>query len=248
MPIWHITMPTNVIVVARFHSSCSGVPAPVGSPGCHPPCHSTNRKPVMTSRAEVRPRNKPCSGEQAALNDSLAGRPRRLLHDPGLGGLPAQRQGRQRLRPQVDGQDLKHRQRERDRAAGQCKAQEWNDFRGRMRKDVEDELADVVVDAPPLPDRPDDVREVVVGKHHRRRLACHLGARRPHRDADVGSAQRGGIVRRRHRSSQPHGPVAAEPHRSAASRRESCARRPGHRIPAGRLRAGRRASSPAPPR
>ncbi len=46
-------------------------------------------------------------------------------------------------------------------------------------EDVEDELADVVVDAPPAFDRRDDRGEVVVGEDHGRRLAGDIGARCP---------------------------------------------------------------------
>ena len=61
----------------------------------------------------------------------------------------------------------------------------------RVREDVEDELADVLEDAPPGGDRRDDRREVVVGEHHRRRLPRDVGARLPHRHADVGRRSAG---------------------------------------------------------
>ena len=48
-----------------------------------------------------------------------------------------------------------------------------------MGEDVEDELADVVVDATTARDGGDDGREVIVGEHHRRRLARDIGAGRP---------------------------------------------------------------------
>ena len=65
---------------------------------------------------------------------------------------------------------------------------------GRVGEDVEDELADVVVDAAAGRDGGDDRGEVVVGEHHRRRLAGDVGPGAAHRDADVRAAQGGGVV------------------------------------------------------
>ena len=60
----------------------------------------------------------------------------------------------------------KHRQRERDRAAGKGEDEEGNDLGDGVREDVEDEFADVVVDAPAFLDGGDDGGEVVVGEDH----------------------------------------------------------------------------------
>ena len=63
-----------------------------------------------------------------------------------------------------------------------------------MGEDVEDELADVVVDATARRYGGHDRGEVVVGQDHRRRLPGHVCSRASHRDADVGAAQGGSVV------------------------------------------------------
>ena len=75
-----------------------------------------------------------------------------------------------------------------------AKSRNGHDLRDRVGEDVDDELADVVVDPAPGPDRGDDRGEVVVGEHHRRGLAGDVGARGAHGHADVGPAQRRGVV------------------------------------------------------
>ena len=68
---------------------------------------------------------------------------------PGLGRLATERERRERLGAEVDGEDLQHGQRQRDRPAGEREDEEGNDLRGRVGEDVEDELADVVEDPAP---------------------------------------------------------------------------------------------------
>ncbi len=51
---------------------------------------------------------------------SLRGRGGRL-HDPRLGGLAAERERRQRLGADVEGEQLQDRQRQRDRSAGRAR-------------------------------------------------------------------------------------------------------------------------------
>ena len=63
-----------------------------------------------------------------------------------------------------------------------------------MGEDVDDELADVVVDDAAGLDGGDDRGEVVVGEHHRRCFPGDVGAGLAHRDADVGAPQRWGVV------------------------------------------------------
>ena len=96
-----------------------------------------------------------------------------------LGGLAPERERRQDLCAEVDREDLQHRDWQRDRAARQRENEERNYLRRCVSEDVDDELADVVEDAPPGTDRRDDRREVVVGEHHRRRFACDLRSGRP---------------------------------------------------------------------
>lgn len=63
-----------------------------------------------------------------------------------------------------------------------------------MGEDVDDELADVVVDPAPGFDRGHDGGEVVVGEHHGGGLAGHVGAGASHGHPDVGAVQCGGVV------------------------------------------------------
>ena len=75
-------------------------------------------------------------------------------------------------------------------------------------EDVGDELADVVVDHAALLDRGHDRGEVVVGEHHRRRLARHVGAGRAHGDRRCPRGAAPARRSRRRRSSRPCGPSA----------------------------------------
>jgi hypothetical protein len=86
---------------------------------------------------------------------------------PGSAGSRPRGQRRQGLRADVEGQQLQDVERERHRAAGEREDEEWHDLRDRVGEDVDDELADVVVDATSSLDRHDDRREVVVGEDHR---------------------------------------------------------------------------------
>jgi hypothetical protein len=79
-------------------------------------------------------------------------------------------------------------------AAGEREDQERDDLGGGVGEDIDDELADVVVDDPAGLDGGDDRGEVVVGEHHRRCLPGDVGAGLAHRDADVGAPQRWGVV------------------------------------------------------
>ncbi len=73
------------------------------------------------------------------------------------------------------------------------------------RKQEEDELLDVAVDRAPLAHGLDDGGEVVVGDDHVGGLARDVRAVLAHRDADVGLAERGGVVHAvaRHRHDVP---------------------------------------------
>ena len=57
-----------------------------------------------------------------------------------------------------------------------------------------DELDEIVEHRPAFLDGRLDGREVVVGKHHVRRLFRHFGAAHAHGDADIGLLERGRIV------------------------------------------------------
>ena len=114
-------------------------------------------------------------------------RSRRAVHEPGLGRFASERERRQGLGPEVDGEDLEHGEREWDPSAAERVEEERHDLGRRVHEDVEDELADVVVDSASFAHCGDDAREVVVGEDHRCRVAGDIGARTPHRDADIGA-------------------------------------------------------------
>ena len=117
-----------------------------------------------------------------------------MSHQPGLGRLPAEGERRHRLRPEVDREDLENGERQRHEAPGRREHDERHGLGRRVGEDVDDELPDVVVDTASGLDRLHDRREVVVGEHHRRRLARDIRPRPSHRDADVGAAQGRRIV------------------------------------------------------
>ena len=140
------------------------------------------------------PEKSPCSGQQRPPDDPFALGSRRPAHGPRFGGFTAQRKGGKGIGEQIDGQQLHDGQRERDGSAGECEHHERHDLRDCVGEDVENEFADVVVDAAPFFDGVDDGGEVVVGQHHRGSLSCDLGAGSAHGDTDVGGPQRGSIV------------------------------------------------------
>ena len=138
--------------------------------------HEEERRPC-TSAASTAPRKTQARKSSARSITPSRARPRRPLHQPGLGGLAAERErGRisvprsiARICSTVSGSGIAPPE--------SAKTRNGHDLGRRVGEDVEDELADVVVDPPARLDRGDDRGEVVVGEHHRRRLARDVGAR-----------------------------------------------------------------------
>ena len=97
------------------------------------------------------PRNSQARSSIGAGDDALRARARRAVHEPRLGGLAAERERRQRLGADVEGEQLQDGQRQRDRAAAEREDQERRHLGRGVGEDVEDELADVVVDPPARP-------------------------------------------------------------------------------------------------
>ena len=95
-----------------------------------------------------RAEEEPCSQQHRWLDDALGPLARRSLHEAGLGGFAAEGEGRQRLGADVEGEELQHREREWDRAAAEGEDDERGHLGDGVGEDVEQELADVVVDAP----------------------------------------------------------------------------------------------------
>ncbi len=121
-------------------------------------------------------------GESAPRQDARRGVPRRFVHDIGARRVQAKRDGGRAVRDHGDPEDL-------DCAERRLQTEERRDQHGEQRAEVRreleaDEFDDVVVDGPPLLDRADDGREIVVGKDHARGALRDLGPG-AHRDADV---------------------------------------------------------------
>ena len=112
-----------------------------------------------------------------------------------LGGLvEAQRDGDRDVDDHVQPQDLQRVERHSAGDAEDPGHQEDRDV-GHQGGHLEPEvLHQVVVERAAVGDRADDGGEVVVGEDHHRGLLGDLGAGDPHRDADVRSLQRRGVV------------------------------------------------------
>ena len=108
---------------------------------------------------------------------------------PGSGLLGAEREGRQQVGADVQGEHLQHRDHQRDRAGRQRPHDERRQLGDVVGQVVGEEPLDVVERGAALLDRLHDVREVVVEQHEVRRLASDVGPGLAHRDADVGLAQ-----------------------------------------------------------
>ena len=121
-----------------------------------------------------------------------SGRARRPAHDVRVPFLQPQRQGGRPVRDQVEAQQLDGG--ERGGQAGQDRQQDSQDLGQVAGQQVEDELADVGVDHPPLIDGRHDAGVVVIGQHHVGGPLGHVGAGDPHRHADVRSFQRRRVV------------------------------------------------------
>ena len=124
-------------------------------------------------------------------------------HRRGLRALHAQRQRRRPIRHQVHPQDLQRQQRQRH--PQERRQQHRPDFRRVGRQQVADELADIVIDDPPLFHGGDDGREIIIQQRHVRRLLRHIRANPPHRDPDIRLPQRGRVIHAvaRHRDDMP---------------------------------------------
>ena len=245
VPIWQATIPANVIVVAWRYAWWSALPLADRVAGRPAAAQEHVEEPAEHEHGRDPAQEAPRADEHLARITPSERRPRRPVHQSRLGRLAAQRERGQRLRAQVDREDLQHRQRQRDRAAGEREDEERHDFGRRVGEDVEDELADVVVDLRPASTAATMRREVVVREHHGRRLAGHFRADQAHRDADVGAPQRRGVVDAVAGHRDDLVPWRAARPRCAASPRASCARRSARLAPQEQRRARARSSARA---
>ena len=119
----------------------------------------------------------------AAGEDALVPLVGRGLHHVPLDGVHAQGQGREGIGDQVHPQQLDSQQRRgHPQQKGGEHHQNLPDVAGEQKVDG---LADVLVDASPLPDGGHDGGKVVVGEDHIRGGLGHLGAVFAHGAADV---------------------------------------------------------------
>ena len=75
----------------------------------------------MTSAAETHAEQQPGPRAAGPVDDALRGGVGRAVHEAGLGRFAAEGQRGQRLRAEVDREDLQHRQRQRDRPPERAK-------------------------------------------------------------------------------------------------------------------------------
>ena len=115
-----------------------------------------------------------------------------LVHDVGVDGFAAQGESGQAVGDQVDPEDLRGQQRQRQTDERAC--EHHGDLRGAARQGVEQEAADVGVDAAAFFGGGDDGAEFVVGQDQIGGLAGDFGAAFAHGDADVGAVQGRAVV------------------------------------------------------
>ena len=106
----------------------------------------------------------------------------------------AQRDRGQQVGPDVEGQHLEHRQRQRELPARHRPHRERRELGDVVGQVVGEELADVEERARPYSTAATIVSEVVVEQDEVGDLARHVGARAPDRDPDVGAAERRPVV------------------------------------------------------
>ena len=117
---------------------------------------------------------------------------RRALHHVTFGRFVLERQRAGRIYDQLEECDVHWVQK---RGPAEQRRQKRHARDGHMhRQDVRHRLAQVVEDAPAQPCRVHDGREIIVQQHQRCGFTGHVGAASAHRDADMGSAQRGRVV------------------------------------------------------
>ena len=128
----------------------------------------------------------------------------RAVHQPALDrwaveqvaarGLGPERDCREGVGAEIEGEDLQDTERERELAAGEGPDEERRELGDVVGQVVGQEPADVDKGRPSLLDPGDDAGEGVVEEHQVRRLTGDVGPRASHGDADVGLVQGGGVV------------------------------------------------------
>ena len=144
VPIWQATMPRKLIVVA----CCQMVQragAHVGAQVPAAPLESHQEDHHHQQRGDPAQQS-PGPGQHRSVDDVLRALPGRAIHQTGLGPFPAERQRGQGLGAEVDRQNLHHGQGQPDPATRKGVDEKRDNLWGRVGEDVDDELADIVVD------------------------------------------------------------------------------------------------------
>ena len=168
--------------------------APVGSPECQPAWIEHVEEPGEREEGDDQAQKQPGADQHWPADQTFGLAARGAIHDPRLRLVAAQRKRGERFGADVEGEQQKYRKRQRHGAASQCEDQERECLRCGVGEDVDDELADVVVDDATRLHRGHDSGEVIVGKDHRGRLARDIGACLAHCHPDVGPPERGCVV------------------------------------------------------
>ena len=131
---------------------------------------------------------------ERAVHDRGAGVPGPPLHEAGDGRVEAQADRQHHVDREVDPEDLQRRQRGAVGHVERPGEDEQQDECAQLDQLDPHVLHQVVVDPAAALDRRHDRGEVVVREDHVRGFLRHLGARDPHRDTDVRTLERGGVV------------------------------------------------------
>ncbi len=131
--------------------------------------------------------DQPDSFEQPRVQDRRPGPTRRTLHDPWFLRLEYQHQTERQRGHHVDPQNLDRR--DRQLRPQQDREQDDHPFADVRRQGPDDELGEVVEDAPAFLDGGADRGEVIVGQDHVGGLPRDIRASLAHRHPDVGLLQ-----------------------------------------------------------
>jgi hypothetical protein len=128
---------------------------------------------------------------------------RLLVHDVGVFGVDAERERRRPVGHEVDPEELGGEQRQEQpglhgHEAEQTRKHHASEHRqqlaGIRRQEIDQVLADVVVNPATFLDGLDDTCEIIIRQHHVGRLLRDVGAGDAHGDADICGLERGSIV------------------------------------------------------
>ena len=186
LAIWQTAMVAKAVPEARASRAGPGV-----SPQAQPAWSEDGGEGGHRGHRLGRPEDAEGPPEHGAVDDGVVVA---SAHDALAGRLGTQRQRREHVGADVEGQDLQHPDREREAAAGQRPHRERRQLGDVVGQVVGEEPADVLERRAAELDRGHDRGEVVVEQHQVGGLACHVAAVRAHGDPHVRLAQGRGVV------------------------------------------------------